>query len=131
VHFLRLLIAFALAVALPLQGLAATTCMCKLHQVQQHGAASQSAAADAGAVSRARHPDLAAATVLAPSDDSLNAAKKHGACPKCAMTCCHASAPAPASASKFRATSPAGPVAWTPRLLASWAEPVPDKPPRA
>lgn len=30
-----LLIAFALAVALPLQGMAAMTCMCKLHQALQ------------------------------------------------------------------------------------------------
>lgn len=130
-HFLRLLIAFALAVALPLQGLAAMTCMCKLHQTQLQCAESRSAAADDDAASHAQLPDPVSAAVLSASDDASKTAKKRGACPKCAMTCCHASRPAPSSVSESRVAPRAAPVAWTARLLASWAEPVPDKPPRA
>jgi hypothetical protein len=131
VPFLRLLIAFALAVALPLQGLAAVTCMCKLHQGPQQVRTTASASAEPGEASRAQPRDLTSAAAPLAIGAASKPAKKHGACPKCAMTCCHASAPAPASLSQSQAAPPAGPVAWMPRLLASWAEPVPDKPPRA
>ena len=128
---LRLLIAFALAVALPLQGLAAATCMCKLHQAQQQGAASRNATADAGAASHEQLRERVSTAGHAAGGHASKPAKQHGACPKCAMTCCHASAPAPVALSKPQAAPAVGPICWTPRLLASWAEPVPDKPPRA
>lgn len=127
---LRLLLAFVLAVALPLQGLAAATCMCKLNQANHQHRAAVTAASQAPHASPAQSHYGALATALGANGETSKPAKKHGACPKCAMTCCHASAPAPASLSESQAAPPAGPVAWLPRLLASWAEPVPHKPPR-
>lgn len=128
---LRLLLAFVLAVALPLQGLAAATCMCKLNQANQQHRAAATAASQAPHAPQAQSRDGALATALGANGETSKHATKHGACPKCAMTCCHASAPAPASLSEPQAAPQAGPVAWSPRLLASWAEPVPHKPPRA
>lgn len=128
---LRLLLAFVLTAALPLQGLAAATCMCKLNQANQQHRAAAAAAPRAPHASPAQSRDGALATALGANGETSKSATKPEACPKCAMTCCHASAPAPASLSESQAAPPAGPVAWLPRLLASWAEPVPHKPPRA
>lgn len=53
------------------------------------------------------------------------------ACPTCGSTCCHAAAPPFRLAALDPVLMPAESVAHWPVRLASWTEPVPDKPPRA
>jgi hypothetical protein len=128
VTILRLLTAFALAIAVPLQGLAGASCMCKTRTAQDH-ARSATVGAQVSTVPQA----LASAghgPLQAPLSQAGKLAKKH-ACPSCAAVCCQAAAPAPSMLTEFDSPAPVGVLAPPVRHVGSWAEPVPDKPPRA
>ena len=143
---LRLLLAFALTIAIPLQGLAAATCMCKLRQARAAAStAGYSADGGGGLASRlVASVSLAhGAPEMAPGSMSTHAKSagphggappahgdKHGACPTCSMSCCQAAVSPPGAPAIELAHAHAEQVGFPPALFASWAEPVPDKPPR-
>lgn len=128
----RLLVAFLAAFALLFQGLAATTCMCKLHHLQVRSAP----IANSTTFARDTKGVAAQPAMLQVSVQGLAAPKagvKHGKlrCATCSVACCHFSAPAPSgSTMNERKLAIEGPAAGS-RSFASWAEPVPTKPPRS
>jgi hypothetical protein len=125
-----LLIALVIIVALPLQGLAAARCMCKLHSTQ-HQAQALHPSADVAS----RKPATAQQTdsaIAAPGPQAAKANKaKHGPCPNCISSCCHVGAPAPDMAQGSPSVMAADAVEYWTSLFASWTEPVPHKPPRS
>ncbi len=143
--FVRLLLAFALTIAIPLQGLAAATCMCKLRQSQEstaaHAMAGYAAAALSHLVTAASSKHGGTTGVASASNQDAPAAvhvggpvesgKAHGACPKCSMSCCQAAVSTPGVPAIEFANVHIDKVEFPPALFASWAEPVPHKPPRS
>lgn len=132
--FLRLMLAFALALAIPIQGFAASTCMCRLHQAQKlarlgaptaitvHLANPEQAAE---ARSDGGSPSLADAPL--PAKQPV----KHAHCASCSMSCCKATV-SPSALPTFDGQFAHGErIAYLLSRPASWAEPVPDKPPRS
>jgi hypothetical protein len=142
---LRLLLAFALTIAIPLQGFAAASCMCKLRQAHASAAAGASAGQAAatlthlaaavsskhGATSRAANLSNQVGPATLHAGGPSNHGKRHGACPKCSMSCCQAAVSPPGAPAIDIANAHAAEVVFLPSVFASWSEPVPDKPPRS
>ena len=142
---LRLLLAFALTIAIPLQGLASASCICKLRQAQDSMA---SRAMASQAVAALRHPATAASFMRGAASQAASASNKagpatmhvgvpasppkhHGACPKCSMSCCQVALSPPGAGAIEVANGHALEAELLPARFASWAEPVPHKPPRS
>lgn len=118
---LRLFLAFLLAVALPLQGIAAAACP---------GRTTQSSEASSNGPVRAmeRRANIHGVSDLTTTKAPTHA---HGECPGCIKACCHPALPAALAevASSLAVFPESLPARESP--FASWVEPVPRKPPRA
>ncbi len=126
----RLLLTLVLALAIPIQGLAGTTCRCQLSQAQTQ-------APGEATLARTRalpHMSIHANAELVPGGRAPSASahpKKHGHCANCAISCCKATASGPTLLVFDDAFAHGGPTVVRSGQYASWAEPVPDKPPRS
>ena len=131
--FVRLLLAFTLALAIPIQGFAASTCMCRLHQSpKQARVAAPTAAAVhlAGPEQAAKGRGDGLGHTFPDAPHPAKQDVKHPHCASCSMSCC-AAAVSPSALPMFDGQFEHGErIAYLLSRPASWAEPVPDKPPR-
>lgn len=145
--FLRLLLAFALTVAIPLQGFAAATCLCKLRQAQHEASSTNASALQQPGISAAQFAEAVSVTQASHQRRDANAShwravthsagvapfpveKKHGSCRTCSMSCCQAAVSPSDVPQAERINAHPDQVAFLPLPFASWTEPVPRKPPR-
>lgn len=132
--FVRLLLAFTLALAIPIQGFAASTCMCRLHQSQKQA----HVAAPATTTVHLANPEQAAkgggdggSLSFADAPRSAKQQVKQQHCASCSMSCCKATV-SPSALPMFEGQLAHGErIAYLHSRAANWAEPVPDKPPRS
>lgn len=129
---LRLLLAFALILAIPLQGFAASTCPCKLREVQKQVRVASRAAVAARLASPRQAPEAHAARSSAEQGSAPTKHPiQHAHCAQFSMSCCcHATASASALAATESPDATVRVVPYVAPPLARWEEPVPDKPPR-
>lgn len=124
----RLLIAFLLVVALPVQGIAASTCTCKLQEGRV-----QLSAAHLMRSAAANHGSSAASLQSMNVAHALGTGKggtRHQSCAGCAKLCCQATAPAPEPTVSDQPAAVGETYIEYDLPYASWAEPVPREPPR-
>lgn len=127
--FLRLLLAFTLALAIPIQGFAASTCMCRMPQPQ-----GQSGSEIIGHIANPQAMPLERVARNQPAADAAVQAKLPASNPHCAgcsVNCCKATVSPPVPPAMGSQLAHGGLIAYLPFQFAGWAEPVPDKPPRS
>jgi hypothetical protein len=124
VALLRLL-AFALMIAVPFQGFAASTCLCRLHDTRSTSAGTPRVDAGQALQGAAQH------AITGKSSTPSHSAKTHAVRASCSMNCCQASVAAsvwPDAPTQLASTDD---LAYLPLRFVSWAEPVPHGPPRS
>ena len=128
----RWLLALLLSVAIPLQGFAAATCLCKVqpHGVPGAGATGAGDPQHAGSASMPQ-PGMALAAAEDLNKDRAGPAPFKEHCSTCSVSCCKVTV-STSDLVLFEGTqSPDSQVADLGSRFASWAEPLPDKPPRS
>lgn len=132
--FFRLLLAFTLALAIPIQGFAASACLCRLHQAQEHprlAAPTASAVHISGPEQTAKGRSDGGSPSFSDAQASAKQRVNHTHCASCSMSCCKATV-SPSTLPTFDGHFGHGErIAYLLSRPESWAEPLPDKPPRS